>query len=770
MKIRSMISLCAVLGVVATILTGCSRDPEVRKRKYFESGQRYFEKGKYREAVIQFSNAIQEDPRYVDAQYQLAKSYLKLEDYKPAFDNLQRTLEIAKEDSADNYAAHLDLANLLIAANDLKQAQEHTNLLLKKQPDNPLVHEATAHLLVGQGNITAGIQEIQNAIRLAPQRWEPYLDLAQMQENANQYDLAENNFKNVLQLNPKATKARLAYAEFCGARGRLQEAEQQIRTAIDTDPTDTDARAALARLYVIEGKKDAAEAFLKQVKRDFPDNSVGYRMLGDFYFAVGDIPQATSEYSSLYHDHPQDPRVKSNYVQLLIVSNRLDEARRLDDEILKDNPNSEDALICRAQIQTRDGHPRDAVDTLQRVLANAPDLAPAHYHLGVAYDAQGNSQLAETEWQNAVRLSPDLIEAHRALAGAALKRRDAAALEQSAGQIIRLAPGSPDGYALRSACYISRGQYDRAEADVNKAIELGPKQAAGYLQLGSLRLVQGRFDQAETAFRQALDRDPGSSDSLAGLMNTYLAQKEPDKAVAVARDQIQKAPNNSIFQDLLGTVLFESFHDASAAEAALKHSLVLDPYNSDALIKLGRLEAGTGAVDEAIATYQNSLKNNPGQPDVCVLTGELYATKHDWDDAKQMYQRALDVNPRDPLASNDMAYALVQSGGNVDVALSLAQTARKGLPNSPNVADTLGWIYYQKGAYPSAIDSLQEALRLIEKNKAAPNATIHYHLGLAYEKVNQPALAREHLQRVLKINPNYSEAEEVRKQLAELHS
>jgi len=43
-------------------------------------------------------------------------------------------------------------------------------------------------------------------------------------------------------------------------------------------------------------------------------------------------------------------------------------------------------------------------------------------------------------------------------------------------------------------------------------------------------------------------------------------------------------------------------------------------------------------------------------------------------------------------------------------------------------------------------------------------------LGLAYEKTDQPALARQHLQRVLKINPNYSNAAEVKKQLAELAS
>jgi Tfp pilus assembly protein PilF len=41
---------------------------------------------------------------------------------------------------------------------------------------------------------------------------------------------------------------------------------------------------------------------------------------------------------------------------------------------------------------------------------------------------------------------------------------------------------------------------------------------------------------------------------------------------------------------------------------------------------------------------------------------------------------------------------------------------------------------------------------------------------MAYAKTDQPALARQQLERVLKINPNYSEAAEVKKQLAQLKS
>src|SRR6202041_4054113 len=133
------------------------------------------------------------------------------------------------------------------------------------------------------------------------------------------------------------------------------------------------------RLYMAQGKKTEAEAFLKQVKTKFPDNSTGYRMLGDFYFATGDLDKATAEYGSLFNDHPRDIQVKKNYIQLLILKNRLEEATKLNDPILKASPRDVDSLVYRGQIQLGRGNAGGAVDSLQDALRNDPNNAVAHY-------------------------------------------------------------------------------------------------------------------------------------------------------------------------------------------------------------------------------------------------------------------------------------------------------------------------------------------------------------------------------------------------------
>jgi tetratricopeptide (TPR) repeat protein len=250
-------------------------------------------------------------------------------------------------------------------------------------------------------------------------------------------------------------------------------------------------------------------------------------------------------------------------------------------------------------------------------------------------------------------------------------------------------------------------------------------------------------------------------------MNTYVAQKEYDKAIAAANAQIAKSPNTSNFYDLLGTALFDGKKDYPGAEAALRKAIALDKNNIDALEKLGKVQIQEGSIDQALATYLQAAKENPNEVRFYILAGELYEAKHNWDQAKAMYQQALSLSPDNPLASNNLAYVLLEQGGNVDVAMGMAQAARRGMPNSPNAADTLGWAFYHKGIYRSAISQFQEALRLNDKAGAPDDAVLHYHLGLAYQKANQLSLARQQLEKALKLKPDNADA---RKALSELRS
>jgi tetratricopeptide (TPR) repeat protein len=396
-------------------------------------------------------------------------------------------------------------------------------------------------------------------------------------------------------------------------------------------------------------------------------------------------------------------------------------------------------------------------------------MAVAHYQLGIALNQTGDMDRAATEWHEATRVVPNMVEAQRMLALYSIQKGDMPGLESVASKIIEFQPTAPDGYAMRAQALMRQKQYPGAEQDARKAIELAPQAPAGYFQMGELTARQGQFAQSESWYKQALNRDKNSAEALRGLLNVYLAQKQTDKAIAAANQQIAISPDNSMFYDLLGSV-HANKRDYASAAVAFKKAVELNKQNADAYLKLGQAQLKTNALDDALATGNAGLQNNPRESAFYMLLGSAYERKNDLANAKSSYEKVLQIKPDDPLASNNLAYVLLETNSNPDLALRLAQTARRGLPELSNVADTLGWAFYQKGIYESAITMFQEAIKLSAKNKEPESATYHYHLGLAYAKSEQPALAKQHLERTLKIDPKYSDADDVRKQLAQLKS
>jgi cellulose synthase operon protein C len=395
-------------------------------------------------------------------------------------------------------------------------------------------------------------------------------------------------------------------------------------------------------------------------------------------------------------------------------------------------------------------------------LKNDPENAVAHYQLGLAFDQLGNSNRAEAEWRDAIRLRPDIVEAYRALAGVAIHRDDAGELAKDADQIIALQPAAPDGYLLRAVADIDRKEFSTADEYIHRSLEKEPNNPAAYVQLGNLRMAQNKYAEAQKAYQQGLDQDPNSTDALGGLLNVDQAQKQPDRAIARLKTQLSRYPQNVGFHIMLGALL-EERKDLAGAEQEFKQASDLDKKNSEALVKLGAVQSERGATDQALQTYLDGSKANPKEIAFYLLAGGIYQSKQDWDNAKQQYRKVLEIQPENPVASNNLAYVMLQQGGNVDVAFAMAQTARRQLPDNPNSADTLGWAFYQKHVYTSAINLLKEAVK-----KEPDNALFNYHLGLAYAKSGQAALAKQQLERVVKINPNFRDVDELRRAVAEV--
>src|ERR1035438_31516 len=67
-----------IVLLFALALVSCRRDPAVAKKRYLESGNAYVARGLFKQALIQYSNAIKIDPKYGPAHYKLGEVYLKI--------------------------------------------------------------------------------------------------------------------------------------------------------------------------------------------------------------------------------------------------------------------------------------------------------------------------------------------------------------------------------------------------------------------------------------------------------------------------------------------------------------------------------------------------------------------------------------------------------------------------------------------------------------------------------------------------------------------
>jgi Tfp pilus assembly protein PilF len=65
------------LALVAVSLVSCNRDPNYLKQKYLQSGIKYYDGGRYKEASIMFRKSIEADRKFGPAYYRLALTDLK---------------------------------------------------------------------------------------------------------------------------------------------------------------------------------------------------------------------------------------------------------------------------------------------------------------------------------------------------------------------------------------------------------------------------------------------------------------------------------------------------------------------------------------------------------------------------------------------------------------------------------------------------------------------------------------------------------------------
>jgi DNA-binding winged helix-turn-helix (wHTH) protein len=191
---------------------------------------------------------------------------------------------------------------------------------------------------------------------------------------------------------------------------------------------------------------------------------------------------------------------------------------------------------------------------------------------------------------------------------------------------------------------------------------------------GRSHLLSGSFFElpsAVDAFRSAIEIDPTYAPAHAGLAlaRCVLAashavphQEVFAEAKASALRALAMDSASADAQVALGTVLFLSEWDWTAAERSLQRALEINPDHTEALLQYGSLQEALGRLDDGLRCKQQALARDPRSPGVLVQIAISYWHQRKYDETQVWARRALEIDPKHVLAMQFVNHVYWRTG------------------------------------------------------------------------------------------------------------
>jgi tetratricopeptide (TPR) repeat protein len=751
--------LVAVLAALA--MAGCRKDPEVAKRDYVRSGDGFVRQQKYREAIVQYLNAERIDPRFAEARSKLAQAYFDVGDLPHGYSETIRAADLQPND----VKAQLRAGEVLLAAGRWDDAKNRAEKARAADPKSTEAIILEANALGGLHRLDDAVATIQGSIQSDPSRSGTYGWLGMLEMIGGNRAKAEAAFKTAVFVDPKSVDAHLSLGYFYWLAGHASEAEAEFRAALVLAPKHLTANYAMAYLYIDLRQPAKAEPYLKAVADAAPD-STGRLALADYYVRMqrpAESQRILEAIASDGHD-AQGSAAKIRLAGLGLASKSGGPAAALAliDQVLAKEPGNVNALIAKTEVLAGTHKLDDAFSAAQAAVHADPRSPGAQYELGLVQIARRQSDDAISAFTLALKLNPQMASADDQLAAQYLAADRLDLAERFARDAISAVPGFIEPHILLARVNLMKGDAVAADPQVRTLSRVLPDTPAVLGELGQLELLEHHRPAARAAFEKALGKDPGAIDAVAGLLTMDIEDERKDAAKARLAALVTANPNNSPML-VLAAKTYILLGDTATAERVASTAIQADTSNFDAYRVLGNLYIAQRRTEEAIAELSTLIAKQPHDAAAETALGMLFATQHDSGKARAHYERALAIDANAAVAANNLAELTVSEGGNLDVALKLAQTAKARLPNQPEVNDTLGWIYCQKGLASLAIAPLEQSVV-----KDPENRGYLAHLGIAYAKNGDKVKARGLLERALAHGDDFTEAKDARSALAGL--
>ncbi len=366
-------------------------------------------------------------------------------------------------------------------------------------------------------------------------------------------------------------------------------------------------------------------------------------------------------------------------------------------------------LLNEAQHDIDNNQFEAAITPLQKLLAEKPDIAWAHFQLAYAYTALKRTNEARAEYERATALDPKMSEAFLNL-GILLTQKDPAAAIGPLRKAVDLLPAQSRprfllGYALERS-----GDIPGAAESYEAALRLDPRDVQTVVHLGNLYYGLKKYPEAEAKFRSVLDSQAKSAQALLGVAQSLDAQKKPEAAAAY-RDYLAVNSNDARARTrLIHLLLEQQQYDGALAE--LDRADAGKPPTLDSLRARADIQIAQKKWDDSIITLRKALALAPGDAQLHGGLGRVYMQKRDFASAEKEIKAALQID-------------------------------RTNLAYWKDLSST----YYLGGNYSAAI----AALDLIAKVET-PAAGEWFIRALCYDKLNHPKPALEAYQKFLELD------------------
>lgn len=642
-----------------------------------------------------------------------------------------------------------------------------------------------------QGVPLEAVRYLKAASQKSPEDLELRLKLAQSFAALSQLPLAYEEANAVLERQPLNKEALLVAAQ---TTSNPEERAAVSRKISQLGSGDWATEVARAWVAMREGDLASAESYLTKLPANTPATAEVHVAKASLAFAQKDRARTLEEYRAASQIAPRspatavyalllaekDPAAADQYLQtistqakdflpawtgrarLALAAKKIDEALKLLTTAFQLDPYNYEASLLRGQALLATGNVDGGLEIFKRLTSDPiyGQFPQPWLELGRAYLSKGSPTQAATAFEQAIKIKPDYSDAQLQLANVKLQQGNLDGVVEEMKSLLEKRPNFLPAQLLLSQAYRSQGNFKEAERVLNEQLKATPNETEPHLLLALIYLQQGKRAGARQTLETVNRLDPRNVLAVYHLVELDLAEKEYGQALVRTQRLSQALPNHPGPHYILAKVCMAQGL-WSEAEAALKKSIEVDPNFSGAYELLISMYVKTDQLRAARGQMEEFLAKNPENIGALQTFGLLQESLADLDGARETYHRVLSSNPDAPVALNNLAVIYATKLKQLDKAYEFASRARNLRPEDGAIADTLGWIVYQRQDYPQAISLLQEA---VERLPAVME--VHYHLGMAYYMSGQKEAARDALTRAAAAPESFPGKDEIPKALA----